>query len=84
MQICLLRSDRAYVPSKYVDLYCPNQLIDLTDNQYPGGTFYGRGSQEEVGEIRVKAGEVYQVRAEFDCNMPVSMASVAVPGLMVC
>jgi hypothetical protein len=59
------------------------QIVDLWDHQKPGGTaFYGRGSQEESGDIELKAGVPAKVVVEYSSQKPEGVASSG-PILMV-
>lgn len=50
-------------------------VIDNTRDQIPGDSFFGAGTEEKKGAIKLKAGESYKVLVKF-CSTPTSKMNV--------
>jgi beta-glucosidase len=53
-------------------------VIDNTENQKPGDTFFGAGTEEVKGSMNLKAGQVYDIYVEFGSG---PTAKTSVPGV---
>ncbi|KAL4734992.1 glycosyl hydrolase family 3 N terminal domain-containing protein [Aspergillus similis] len=48
------------------NLYINDELIiDNTANQVKGTSFFGKGTREEIGSLKLTAGQTYKIRIEF-------------------
>ncbi|KAL5043293.1 putative beta-glucosidase H [Aspergillus fruticulosus] len=48
------------------NLYINDELIiDNTTNQTKGTSFFGKGTREEIGSLKLNAGQIYKIRIEF-------------------